>query len=187
MQNTSPFPRKVVGSFNISVSIDEASNCLKIYSPAFFWEPFALGIGLVICCVLIIYVSKLDENKMLINLISAIAILFLFLFLFMLSLMKRTILSVFDLPKGALFYRKGGIYSSRLDEAEQEIELSSISRVGLKKIYSRYGDTFQVFLVVKRISRLEITGTGLSFADAHSCAEAIREFLNIQQKIQAEG
>ncbi len=183
MQDKVPFPRTVVGSFNISVSIDEESKRIKVYSPAFFWEPFAATLGLIISCTLINSGDWLSENTSVYILVSVIATLLLFGF----SLMKRTLLSVFDLSKGTLSYRRGGIYSSSFDAGDQEILLSSISRVGITKHTRRYGDTFQVFLVVRDSSQIEITGTGLSFADAQSCAEALRDFMDIKKKIQAVG
>lgn len=174
---------KIIDVFDLSLSINEDSSQLKIYSRTFIWEFFVFGLVLIVCCILVLGAWLITENGLMFVLASAI----LLPVLFFTSIMKRSYHSVFDLSKGVLFHHKGGIYSSSLDESDMKFELSDISRVGIRKLPRRYGDTFQVFVATKTISTLEITGMGLSFRDAQLCAETVRGFLKIQENIQAEG
>lgn len=178
-----PLAKKIIDVFDLSLSINEDSSQLKVYSQVFIWEFFVFGLAFIVCCILALAGWLNTQNGLMFVLASAI----LLPVLFFTSIMKRTYHSVFDLLQGTLFYHKGGIYSSNLDESDMKFKISDISRVGIRKLPRRYGDTFQVFVVTKTISALEITGMGLSFRDAQLCAETIRDFLKIHESIQAEG
>jgi len=178
MKNSDPFANRVIDSSDIIISKDDEATLLKVYSPAFYWEFYVfIFIPVVICFI----VTTVGAEGMLPLVMSAIVLMFIFVFGFM----KRTMLSVFDLSKGVLFHHQSGIYSTNLDAGDQEIKLTDIRHVGIQKHIRRYGDTFQVFLATKTSSALGVTTTNLSFADAQLCAEAIREFLGIQEKIKA--
>jgi len=180
MNNNQPLAKTIITSSNLSVSMNESANLLKVNSPITFWGELivSFAILLVVSCILIMGNTTSIENNLLIILVATFGLMLLFVF----SLMKRSSLSIFDLAKGVLFHHKGGIYSSRLDESDQEIKLTDISRVSVQKFLRRYGDTFQVFLVVKTATRIKVTDASLSLADAQLCAETIRGFLNIQRK-----
>jgi hypothetical protein len=79
------------------------------------------------------------------------------------------------------------MYSTSLDASDREINFPDIRQVGIKRFVRRGGDSFQVFLDVKDYSVLNVTTSSLSFADAQKCAEIIREFVGVQEKIQAVG
>lgn len=183
MHNNQLFAKTIIASSKISVSLDEVNHCLKIYSPAtFFGEIIILLASLFFSCLIIKDNTTPVGDDLLFGFIVVLGLMFLFIF----SLMKRSYLSVFDLTKGILFQYKGGIYSSSLDRYEQEIKLIDISNIGIQKFPRRYGDTFQVFLGLKmHTACIEITGKSLSLADAQLCAETVREFLAIKEKIDA--
>jgi len=184
MHNRQAFVKTIITSSKLSVSMDESANLLKIYSPATFWVEVTIVFAvLLFSCILIVDNTTPIADDLLFVLVATLGLMFLFAF----SLVKRSYLSVFDLTKVVLFHHKGGIYSSSLDEGDQEIKLTDISRVGIEKFPRRYGDTFQIFLVIRTSTSLEVTGRGISFADAQLCAETIREFLNIKEKIETRG
>jgi hypothetical protein len=181
LRRKDPLEKRVIESQRLSVSTDENATLLMIYSPAFYWEFIVLGVGMVMFCIAAVSGFAVTTDGIVFIGISVLALIFVFVF----GTLKRTVSSMFDKPKCVLFCQQDGIYSTNLDAGDQEIKFVDIRHVGIKRYVRRYGDTFQVFLVTKNTSMLDITTARLSFSDAQKCAETIREFVGIQEKIQA--
>ena len=178
-----PLAKQLIKSRGLSVSTDETSSSLRVYSPAFYWEFIILVIGVLLFCFAIgSGYAKTVEGIVFIG-ISTLALVFIFAF----GMMKRTVLSVFDKSNEELFHHQSGMYSTSLDASDREINFPDIRQVGIKRFVRRGGDSFLVFLDVKHYSVLNVTTSSLSFADAQKCAEIIREFVGIQERIQAVG
>ena len=63
--------------------------------------------------------------------------------------------------------------------------MSEVLRVGIRRYVRRMGDGFEVFLILNSKAAISVTGIDLTFSDSHLCAETIKDFLNIKDKIDA--
>jgi hypothetical protein len=175
--------KNILDSTDLTISLDNKKAVLTvIYRPVVLWEPFALVLGgIALLFVIFSDVLKIEEESVVYIPLGVIA-WFVVLFI---SFSKRVITSRFFIHEGKLKMYNGGIYSSKFYSSNKSLSLPDIVGVGIRRYVRKYGDGFEVFVNMKSRDTVEITGNDLSFSDSQFCAETIREFLGIQEKIKA--
>lgn len=174
--------RKTISDeFNIRLIGDTENNFLEIlYRAPLFLTYFGLIANLIL--LLLALMSFFNDDFSLD--ISYWGILGILLFFGLISFSQRSIKSLFDKEKGKLTMYWGGIYFTRIFENTSVKIISDIKIVGIRRYVKRYGDGFQVFLLMHPDTILDITGDNLKPSEAQMCAETIKEFLKIEEKIK---
>jgi hypothetical protein len=173
--------KKILDTYHISVGQISEPSSLEVSWKPFLWEPFVLMLGAVFFSFFIFGDVQTDDGGIVYLTFAAIGLVVIFL----ISFFKRSLASTFNSSNGQLALYKGGMYFSKIDASDRKIAFADIVRVGARRYIRRYGDGFQIFLVLKHRENLDITGTDLSFSEAQLCAETIREYLGIKEKLLA--
>jgi len=175
--------KHITDSADLTISIDGKKGLLKvIYRPVLLWEPFALVLGGIALLFVIFSGVLLTDEESIVGVMMGVIAWFVVLII---SLSKRGITSHFSIQEGKLKRYMGGVYSSRIDASNKTLPLPEVVVVGIRRHVRKYGDGFEVFVSMNSKHTVEITGNDLSFSDSQLCAETIREFLGIQEKIKA--
>jgi len=86
---------------------------------------------------------------------------------------------------GNVRYFRGGILATKIDESISNFEIKDITSIEMKRFVQRYGDTFQVRLLVGSQTSFELTGKDLKFSKCQSYAEIIKDFIDPALPIKA--
>jgi len=174
--------RKIIlDNFNIALVGDVENKYLEVsYKAPLFLTYFGLLSNILLIIITLIFLFSKEFSFE----IRYIPYLVVLLFFGLTSFYLTSIKSLFDKESGNLIVNFSGIYSTRLFATSKTELIGNIVKIGIRKQIRRYGDSFQVYLVLSANPFFSITGDNLKLSEAQTCAETIREFLGTKEKIE---
>lgn len=98
---------------------------------------------------------------------------------------KRTIRCWIYKNLSQINYFKSGVLSSSFDASEKIVTFDDVGGLRMQRHVRKYGDTFQVFLLLKDGSSLALSGADLNFEECQDAAEKIKNFIDPSLPVKA--
>ena len=165
-------------SLRIQISPDPSTMLIEV-TPDFSFNYIAL-IGLVF---LTIFFFVIEDGLALVTLLL-VELIFGGMLAYSIFT-KRKIRCSINKTIGNIHYFRGGILNTKFDESESSYKIADATSLEMKRYVRRYGDTFQVLLSIRQWEKIELTGSGLNFAECQTYAEKIRNFIDPALPIKA--
>lgn len=165
--------QKLVDDDALHIHITPDSSMMVVEATPRFWLIIIITVlGLFIT---FFFLSTLDASELPLWITLALFVWGAIFYSFMLIRKTRCLI---DKPSGIVKYFRGGMFGTSLDESHTRFEIKDISAIEMKRYVQRYGDSFQVRLLVGVQMNFELTGKDLKFSTCQAYAEIIKDFIN---------
>lgn len=180
MEDLTPLNKSILESHSIKIQTNADSSIMQIdVTPEFSFIYIGL-VAMSFLTILFFINPSVDEQV-------EWFILGLILWGILISSVVNLRKNVFLLNKttGNIQHFRAGILNTGFDESNSNYSLANVTAVQMKRHVQRYGDTFQVCLLVREHQRVDVTLRNLNFSECQSNAEIIRDFIDSALPITA--
>lgn len=157
----------------LRIQIDPDSSTMTIESFPFYFFNILAFFGLIFVT---IYTFSINDEMEQITWIIGIIVFWGWLLYSVFA--KRTIRCWIYKNLSQINYFKSGVLNSSFDTSEKTFPFGTVGGLKMQRHVRRYGDTFQVFLLLKDGSDLALSGADLNFEECQDAAEKIKNFID---------
>ncbi len=100
---------------------------------------------------------------------------------------KRKLTTTLDAANKTLVLNKAGILGTGLLSSKKELTRTQVKQIVIERFAKGYFGGYGVQIISASGDKAFITNQNLEFDDAQKCAEGVREFLNLEEKVLVTG
>ncbi len=175
------FSIKLLDAHNIFAGKTPELSAMRVQSEPLFGGEAAMMLMVVLAGLMGFLAGALDRDDL-----SGVGfyVVLLVLLLSLVSLFrKRTLTTTLNVSTESAVWNKSGVFGLGLLSSKREFALSEIKQIVVEHFAKGYFGGYGVQIEYASGERAFITNQNLELEDARKCAEGVREFLKLEEKI----
>jgi|GEM_PF-3473238 len=179
------FSVKLLETHNMIVAKTPELSTMRVRSEPLFGGEMAIFL-MASLSALMAFLSSTDD-KALVDSSGFYAVILIMVLLFASLFRKRIMTTTLDAAKKQIIFNKAGIFGTALFSFQKEFPQTEIKQIVIERFAKGYFGGYGVQIKFSMGEKHLVTNQNLDFEDAQKCAEAIREFMKLEEKVLVTG
>lgn len=179
------FSVKLLDTHNLFVAKADELSQMRIQSEPLFGGEAAMFLMVFLAGLMGLLAGAFDKEDL--TGVGAYIVILVLLLVAVSSFRKRKLTTAIDSASKMVTLNKAGIGGTGLFASKKEIACSGVKQIVIERFAKGYFGGYGVKLITSQGDKAFITNQNLEFEDAQKCAESVREFINLEEKIVVTG
>jgi hypothetical protein len=179
------FSIKLLDAHNIFAGKTPELSAMRVQSEPLFGGEAALFLVISLSVLMGFLAGALDKEDL--NGIGLYVSVFVLLLVAYSSFRKRKLTTTLDASGKSAVLKKAGVFGTALFSSQKEFSQPQIAQIVIERFAKGYFGGFGVQIKTSSGEKIFITNQNLELEDAQNCAEGVREFLNLKEKVVIAG
>jgi hypothetical protein len=176
---------KLLETHNVIVEKTPELSTMRVRSEPLFGGEMAIFL-MASLSALMAFLSSTDD-KALVSSSGFYAVILIMVLLFASLFRKRILTTTLDAAKKRIMFNKAGIFGTALFSSQKEFSQTEIKQIIVERFAKGYFGGYGVQIRSTAGDKVFITNQNLELEDAKKCADGVREFINLEEKILVTG
>ncbi len=179
------FSVKLLETHNIFTGKTPELSAMRVESEPLFGGEAAMLLMVALAGLMGYLAGALDKEDM--SGVGFYVVLLVLLLSLVSSFRKRKLTTTLDSSRKSVVLNKAGVLGTGLFSSKKEYTQTEIKQIVVERFAKGYFGGYGVQIISASGDKAFITNQNLELDDAQKCAEGVREFLNLQEKILITG
>lgn len=179
------FSVKLLETHNIFIAKNPELSEMMVQSEPLFGGEAAMFLMVFLAGLMGLLAGAFDKEDL--TGVGAYIVILVLLLAAVSSFRKRKLATVIDSVSKVVTLNKAGIGGTGLFASKKEFACSGVKQIIIERFAKGYFGGYGVKLITSQGDKVFITNQNLELEDAQKCAESVREFLNLEEKVVVTG
>ncbi|MFN8382324.1 MAG: hypothetical protein U0V02_10310 [Anaerolineales bacterium] len=179
------FSVKLLDTHNLFVAKTSEFSQMRIQSEPLFGGEAALFLMVFLAGLMGLLAGAFDKEDL--TGVGAYIVILVLLLVAASTLRKRKLITTLNAVSKATVLDKGGVFGTGLLASKKGFAQTEIKQLVVERFAKGYFGGYGVKVITPTGDKVFITNQNLEFDDAKKCAESVREFLNLEEKVVVTG
>ncbi len=179
------FSVKLLETHNIFTGKTPELSAMRVQSEPLFGGEAAMILMVVLAGLMGLLAGALDKEDL--NGVGFYVVVSVLLLSLASSFRKRKLTTTLDASRRSVVLNKAGVFGTGLFSSKKEFSQAEIKQIVVERFAKGYFGGYGVQIKSASGNKAFITNQNLELDDARKCAEDVREFLNLEEKVLFTG
>jgi hypothetical protein len=179
------FSMKLLDAHNIFTGKTPELSAMRVQSEPLFGGEAAMFLMVALAGLMGYLAGALDKEDL--GGVGFYVVVLVLLLSLVSSFRKRKLTTTLDASRKSVVLNKAGVFGTGLFSSKKEYAQAEIKQIVVERFAKGYFGGYGVQVKSASGDKVFITNQNLEFDDAQKCAEGVREFLNLEEKVLVTG